>query len=315
MSLPKVLIVLALVLFAVVGGAAFFKKKSSAQESEPVIALAIVEEEIVEGADMEAQELPIIDATLPEANRIEELFNKRDPRLPIVETITYKSYVSWKPGKPAWISDYASHYKTSRHFIARSLHGKADYEKQAIADGDRFNVFKEDKNFNFHLLVDILTSKMWFYYVDNDTNEKILIKTYDVGLGRIDPPSPSGTLTPLGTYQLGEKVGIYRPKMVQTHQGEKQEMVRIFGTRWIPFEKEIAGCTADAKGYGIHGLPWVENPNGELVEEIGTLRKYLSDGCIRLATEDMEELFSIIITKPTTIEIVRGFHTAGGNHG
>jgi len=33
--------------------------------------------------------------------------------------------------------------------------------------------------------------------------------------------------------------------------------------------------------------------------------QYESDGCIRLSHEDMEELFSVIITKPTLIEIVK----------
>jgi len=37
---------------------------------------------------------------------------------------------------------------------------------------------------------------------------------------------------------------------------------------------------------------------------------YYSDGCIRLATPDMEELFAVIVTKPTVIEIVKDFNDA-----
>lgn len=309
MSLSKLFTLATLLVFTVIGVAAYSKNKPAKRISEPVALVEVVQEQEAEipGATEEAMDLPINDPSLPSANRIDELFNKREPRMPIVETITYKAYVPWKKGKPAWISDYASHYKTSRHFIARSLNNKADYEKQDVADGDKFNVLRDDKEFSFHLLVDILTSRMWFYYKDGETNEKVLIKSYDVGLGRPDPYSPSGILTPLGTYTLGEKVGIYRPKMMQYHQGENTEMIRVFGTRWIPFCDELKDCTADAKGYGIHGLPWKENEQNELVEDRQSLRQYASDGCIRLTTEDIEELFSIIITRPTTIEIVRGF--------
>ena len=91
-------------------------------------------------------------SSLPEADRIEELFNKQDPRLPIVETIIYKSRVPWQKGRPAWLSDYASHYETSRHFIARSLNGSPDYLKQDLAEGNRFNVLRLDKEINFYLL-------------------------------------------------------------------------------------------------------------------------------------------------------------------
>ena len=58
---------------------------------------------------------------VPEADRVDELFNRQDPKFPIVETIPYRSRVAWQKGRPAWLSDYAAHYKTSRHFIARSL--------------------------------------------------------------------------------------------------------------------------------------------------------------------------------------------------
>lgn len=317
--MPRILLILAIALFSVIGVAAYLKKRSAPAltKVEEIAVEEIVEAPAPAAIEVEAELItgPVEDLTLPEANRIEELFSKREPKLPIVETITYHPYVPWKKGKAAWIADYASEYKTSRHFIARSLNGKPDYERQEIADGDKFNVLRSDKNFSFYLLVDVLTSRMWFYYVDHDNKDKVLIKSYAVGLGRPDPYSPSGTLTPLGRYKLGDKVGIYRPKMVQFHQGEKTEMVKVFGTRWVPFAEEVGPCTADAKGYGIHGLPWTTNEKGELIEDRTSLGTWASDGCIRLATEDMEELFSIIITRPTEIEIVRGFPKEGKSNG
>ncbi|MBA3957596.1 MAG: L,D-transpeptidase family protein [Parachlamydiaceae bacterium] len=247
---------------------------------------------------------------LPEANRIDELFSVDGPKLPFVETITYKSRVAWQKGRPAWLADYARHYQTSRHFIARSLNGKPDYFKQDLAENARFNVLKKDKNIRFHLVVDIARSKMWFFCDDLDTKERTLLKTYQVGLGRVDTAKASGLLTPLGQYSLGNKVAIYKPKMMGSHAGDQVEMIGVFGTRWIPFDKEISGCTAPAKGLGIHGLPWVLSSSGERVQDRNSLGKFQSDGCVRLASEDMEELFAIIITKPIMIELVKDFHDA-----
>lgn len=272
------------------------------------------DEDVVDEQQMRLAETPpdesISFGDLPDADRVGELFNKRGLSLPIVQTVTYKKRVPWLKGRSAWVSDYASHYKTSRHFIARSLNGTADYDKQDVADGDRFNVFSEDKNFEFYLVVDVTSCRLWFYYHDLGSNERVLLKSYDVGLGRLGNDSASSSLTPLGTYRLGDKIATYRPKTVAYHQGKKTEMIQIFGTRWIPFIEEIDACTDSAKGYGIHGIPWIRDKNGQLVEEIESLRKYESDGCIRLATNDMEELFAIIITRPTTIEIVQSFHQA-----
>ena len=304
--MAKILIV-ALVLFGLIGVAVFFKEPK-AEISVPSLVEVELEKEMaspaVEIAKAAAPE-PIID--LVEVNRIEELFNKVDPRFPIVETITYKSRVPWQKGRPAWLSDYASHYQTSRHFIARSLNGKPDYLKQDVVDGDRFNVLKADKNLQFLLTIDISHCKLWFYYVDLDSGEKVLLKTYRVSLGRPDSSKASGVLTPLGKYSLGSKVATYKSKVMSFHKGEKTEMVRVFGTRWIPFEKEISDCTAPAKGFGLHGVPWIPNSKGELVEDLSSLGKYESDGCVRLATEDIEEIFAIVLTKPTVVELVKSY--------
>lgn len=323
MSFPKILLLISIVLFGVIGGIAFFKKGSKeapfyASQGPIEIELDVQPppmaptKPIEEKAPIVVSKVELVTQTadFPEVDRIEELFNKRDPRLPIVQTIAYKSQVPWQKGRPAWVADYASHYKTSRHFIARSLNGKADYDKQDVSDGVRFNVFNENKKFEFYLLADLETRKMWFYYLDNDTGERVLLKTYKIGVGRPDSGSPSGSLTPIGVYSLGDKVAVYKPKTMGFYQGEKTEMVRIFGTRWIPFEDEVRGCSAAAKGFGIHGLPLQPNAKGELVENQESLGRYESDGCIRLSTKDIEEIFAIIITKPAKIEIVQNLSQA-----
>lgn len=330
MSLPKIIVIFTIVLFAGIGVAALLKKDRKATPPKVVSKTKVpIEIDLAKEANVaktlppkqpqivaKTENSPAVplandkDIELPRANRLDEFFNKSDPRLPIVETITYRSRVPWQKGRPAWLSDYASYYSTSRHFIARSLNGKPDYFKQDVAEGDRFNVLRKDKNIGFYLLIDISRSKMWFYYIDQDTNQRVLVKDYLVGLGREDNGKASGLLTPLGKYTLGSKIAVYKPKMTGYHNGQKVEMIRIFGSRWIPFDKELSGNTAPAKGLGIHGVPWKPNEKGDLVEERGSLGKYLSDGCIRLATEDMEELFAIIITRPTTIELVKDFRVA-----
>lgn len=320
MSLPKLLILFALSLFSLIGVAAFFKidKKATPPVTyiEPVVInldasneIALAEDSNRPAQQIAAQPLPL-EYPLPEANRIAELFNIQGPKLDIVETIVYKSKVPWLKGRPAWLSDYAAHYGTSRHFIARSLNHKPDYFKQEIAEGDKFNVFKKDKNIAFRLIIDATRCKMWFYYHDLDNNEKVLLKTYAVGLGRVDGNKTSGLLTPLGKYSLGSKVAIYKPKMMGVHNNQKTEMVRVFGSRWIPFDQEVGSCSEPAKGFGIHGVPWIPTEKGEFVQNHESIGKYESDGCVRLSTEDVEELFAIIITKPTTVELVRHFNEA-----
>ena len=295
--MKKLFTILLLAISAFVGGKLLLKKSKAPAE-------------IAEVEDL--QETEALAAEEPRVDRIHELFTQGINKLPIVETISYSPRVNWLEGRAAWIADYASYYNTSRHFIARSLNGKPDYYTQKVSHGDRFNVFRQDKNFEFYLLVDLAQCNMHFYYIDLDTNEKTLLKTYRVGLGRLDPSLPSGSLTPTGKYRLGEKVGIYKPGVTGYFQENEAEMIQIFGTRWIPFGEEIEGCSMGSKGYGLHGNPWLPNTEtGELEECRETVGVYDSDGCIRLNREDIEELFSIIITKPTTIQIVKTLNEAG----
>jgi hypothetical protein len=314
MSFPKLLLLLVVLVFGTIGGLAWMKQRKEPQKTAPFvqeIKLEQSEELRFHGlAELEEDEQQADEEFYPDENlageenvdRINELFNLGQSQLPFVETITYHSKVSWLQDRPAWIADYASYYGTSRHFIARSLNRKVDYLTQKVAEGDRFNVLRRDKDIRFYLLLDTSRCKMWFYALDG--NERIHLKTYKVGLGRPDKRSPSGCLTPLGKYTLGSKVAIFKPGMTGQFNNQQTEMIRVFGTRWLPFDKELGNCSAPAKGYGIHGAPWDVNSAGEQIENKESLSKYESDGCVRLATEDIEEIFAIIITKPTTIEIV-----------
>lgn len=318
-SFPKIIIMSSLALFTVIGCAAIIKKKFS---SPPV---CIVEKSLIPTfkLDPSTQNLSFVqkkssqeafkdtcESSIPIIDRIDELFKVGSKQLPIVETIVYKSHVPWLKGKPAWIGDYASHFSTSRHFIARSLNGKPDYFAQKISIGSRFNVFRKDKNIQFYLVASVLDCKMAFYYLDADTNERVLLKVYPIGLGK-QSSTPSGSLTPTGTYSLGDKIAVYKPGIMGFFQDKQVEMIQVFGTRWMPFGKSLDRSIPDAKGFGIQGAPWFLDPkSGKWVESRKEIGNYSSDGCIRMNFEDLEELFSIVITKPTVIEIVKQFKDA-----
>ncbi len=245
---------------------------------------------------------------LPDVDRIDLLFQKNSP-LPICETIRYKARVPWKFGKPAWLIDYATHYNTPVDFIVRSVNGRADYTSKTINDGQEFSVLRNDKEFYFLLVIDLPRCKMWFYYVDPEEQERYLLKTYRVGLGRLDSERASGSLTPLGEYKLGSRVAVFKPKMMGMHKHKRVELMQVFGTRWIPFESEVEGCTEPAKGYGIHGTPYDEE-QGVLVRNDSSIGRYESDGCIRLRTQDIEELFAVISTREAYVNIVNDFTQA-----
>ncbi len=241
---------------------------------------------------------------LPVYDRVGELFTPDSP-FPFIETLTYKPKVNWLKGRSAWVIDYANHFRTSRYFISRSL--GSDEAKE----GDRFNIFSLDYPFHFHLLLDLTQKQLWLAVVDDQNDRLEWLKNYTVCIGREDITRPSGYLTPTGTYSLGDRIAVYSPESKGYFQGDRVEMIRHFGTRWIPFEKEIKNCSAPAKSYGIHGVPWTKEPNG-WHEDCSSLGKSASDGCIRLKTSDVEELYSIISSRPlsTTIEITHDFAKA-----
>ena len=301
----RIFIILAALVFAAIGFLGYRKKfpePVSKQEVipdiEPKVLLPDPPAPVALGHD------PLGHDPLETIDEVRRFFSKGHDKFPIVETIAYKSRTPWIEGRPAWLADYAAHFQTSRHFIARSLNGKVDYETQKVAPGDKFNVFKEGAAVEFYLLVDLSRCVMDFYYLDLDRDERVFVKRYKVGVGRKDPRSPSGSLTPTGKYRLGDKIAVYKPGMQHYYQNQKVDMIRVYGTRWLPFSEEISDCTDGARGYGIHGLPWHPIDGTDNLIETGELGTYASDGCIRLVKEDMEELFAIVITKPTTVEIV-----------
>lgn len=311
MRLPKIILYSSLFLFGVIAVTSWVKKRHAPAKPKAETVQEIMVEER-QNVKPDVKEVKLVDKTqiptaLPEKNQIDKLFVTDSSKLDLVDTITYTSRVPWLKGRPAWIADYAAHFETTRHFIARSLNHRLDYFTQKVAPGDRFNVLK--KNVEFHLLIDLSRAKMWFYGINQDTHKRFLLKSYAVGLGRKDSSRPSRCLTPIGKYSLGSKVAIYKPGTMGYFQDRPIEMIRVFGTRWIPFGKEVDGCSERTQGFGLHGAPWVPDAKTHLlIEDTSAIGQFSSDGCIRLAAEDIEEIFAIVISKPTIVELVKDFY-------
>ncbi|MBI3508532.1 MAG: hypothetical protein HY069_02695 [Chlamydiia bacterium] len=154
--MAKWIMIGALVLFAGIGIVAFCKKRMgtgverSLSSEEPLLSqtpVVFVSKSNIPASPPEltfAQPAKPLKGDFPEIDRIFQLFSTTtSSQLPIVETISYSSAVPWHKGRPAWIADYAIYYNTSRHFIARSLNGKADYFTQTVAEKSKFNVFRK----------------------------------------------------------------------------------------------------------------------------------------------------------------------------
>ena len=154
------------------------------------------------------------------------------------------------------------------------------------------------------MVVDLSRCYMHLYAIDNDLNERYLLKIYKVGVGALDPALESGCETPTGSFALSERVGIYKPGVVSNVGGRVIELVQLYGTRHIPFSGNGHHCA-------IQGNPWlVDADTGELVESKSFIGQYATEGNIRMHTKDVEELFSIVISRKSSIQIVREFNQA-----
>lgn len=236
---------------------------------------------------------------------VEKLFFVGQENHPLVKTITYEKHAPWLEGREASIADYSAHYRTSSAFILRSLDEEVDGFRTKIAPGTKFNVLAPQKEIEFHLLIDLSRSKLLFYYLDKQQNTKMLLKTYDVGVGRKDPSKKSGCLTPLGTYRIGKYVAVYAPGIKGYVDGKKVEMMQVFGTRWAPLQKQSVAEKQGNKLFAIHGSPWSLQKNGVCAEDLSYSNEHKTDGSISLVSSDIEEIFPIITSRDTFVHIVK----------
>ncbi|NGX45448.1 MAG: hypothetical protein K940chlam2_00602 [Chlamydiae bacterium] len=291
-SFPRAIMYGSIALFSAIAAAALIKKNAA---------------QVPVAFNESASPLKSADG-FPHADRMNDLFHSEKSKLPFVERVTYSPSVPWLKGRPAWIADYAAHYATASHFIARSLKGPSNYLSMAVTEGDTFNVLTKDRPLEFYLAVDTSRCMMAVYCYDADAKKRYLLKSYRVGLGRRDLDSPSGCLTPLGRFQLGKNAAVYKPGAMGQYNDQKVELIQIFGTRWIPFGETISG-TASPKGYGIQGAPFVRD-KGKILEQDELIGKYASEGSICLSREDLEELFAVITSRPAYVEVVTDINHA-----
>lgn len=243
---------------------------------------------------------PTENDSILQINRIDRLYSKTESKLPFMETVTYTHQVPWMKGRSALMSDYARHYKTSSHFIFRSING-GEEQGARLLQGDSFNVISSEKNIQFHLVVDLSRCYMHMYAYDADASERYLLKTYQVAVGALDANKNSGCATPMGNYKLSNRVGIYKPGIIANVEGRDMELVQVYGTRYLPFGNGYTVCS-------IQGNPHAVDPKtGKLVEVDTFIGQHATKGNISMRTHDVEELFSIVTSRPTNIQIVKDF--------
>jgi lipoprotein-anchoring transpeptidase ErfK/SrfK len=103
------------------------------------------------------------------------------------------------------------------------------------------------------------------------------IKQFSVGIGKSDK-------TPVGEFVVDNKLinpVWYSPDGIYQFGDPKN----VLGTRWIGFEDQEG-----LYGYGIHGT-----------REPDSIGKEMSNGCIRLTNEDVEELFNYVKAKTKVV--------------
>ena len=166
-----------------------------------------------------------------------------------------------KPGDS--LVKIAKEFNTSYAFIMR-INNKS---RTLIKIGERLKILKGELS----LLVDksdyTLTILLNGYF----------IKQYPVGIGESDK-------TPVGVFFVDNKLinpTWYSPEGVYKYGHPKN----VLGTRWIGFEDKD-----DLYGYGIHGTA---DPD--------SIGKDMSNGCIRLKNENVEELFDFVKAKTRVV--------------
>ncbi len=158
----------------------------------------------------------------------------------------------------------ASKYNTNYEFIVR-INNK---HRTSIRVGERLKILKG----NVTVLVDKSDYTLTLLL------DSHFIKQYPVGTGKSDK-------TPVGEFIVDNKLinpVWYSPDGLIYQFGDPKN---ILGTRWIGFEDKKG-----LYGYGIHGTT---DPD--------TIGKEMSNGCIRLRNEDVEDLFDYVKAKMTVV--------------
>jgi len=157
----------------------------------------------------------------------------------------------------------AKKFNTNYAFIMR-INNKG---RTLIKIGERLKILKGELS----LLVDKSDYTLTILLNGN------FIKQYPVGIGKSDK-------TPIGVFVIDNKLvnpTWYSPEGVYQYGDPKN----VLGTRWIGFEDRN-----DLYGYGIHGTA---DPD--------SIGKDMSNGCIRMKNENVEEVFDFVKAKTRVV--------------
>ncbi len=167
----------------------------------------------------------------------------------------------------------ARQFNTTADLVAKAH--RIDLENPIIRPGQTLRIWKGYWN--------IKVSKSKYVLLLHDGDDR-LVMAYRIGIGKQDR-------TPEGQFVIVDKVknpDWYRNGLRIPFGDERNPL----GTRWMKL-KGTEERTITYEGYGIHGT---KDPT--------SIGKNLSNGCIRMLNEEVEELFSILPRRSTPVVLV-----------
>ncbi len=150
-------------------------------------------------------------------------------------------------------------FRTTPELIMKLNNLKANM----LQTGQPLRVLKADLN------ILVVLSKLKLYLKSGDR----VIKTYNVGIGKVETPTPTGSFktTDKLPHPVWYSTTPSGAKMAIQPGDPRNEL----GTRWIGFKR----------AYGIHGTI-----------DPASIGKAMSNGCVRMHNEDVEELYGIVVS-------------------
>ncbi len=185
--------------------------------------------------------------------------------VPCEEKVTYVV----EKGDSVW--KIAKHLNVTMQMVMRG--NALEPTDPKVFPGQTLKIYKADWR--------ILVSKSHYLLELRDGDR--LVKLYHIGLGRQDR-------TPVGTFRIATK----EREPVWTYRGKRYaygDPQNVLGTRWMGLEP-VGTTSALLEGYGIHGT-----------KEPDSIGQAMSNGCVRMLNEQVEELFDIVPYN-TQVEIV-----------
>jgi len=158
-----------------------------------------------------------------------------------------------------------------------------------LASPDRIRVGQSLKVVRgpFHAVVDKSEYRLDVYWGQlDDPSSWVYVQSFPVGLGE-------GDSTPLGRFVVRGDSRLKDPAWTNPRTGEHHDPGpgNPIGRYWIGMEGQ--GEYASLTGFGIHGT-----------NEPASIGQQRSMGCIRLADEDIELLFTMLVERSSAIRVV-----------